>query len=159
MRKTFTQALTRQDLYTGLICILLGTVGLLDITYGNWRPGPGIGPHAFPQIAYITLICAGLVIWVDVLRGKSDQRPQRLGAILGAGIALVVIGMGMFWLIGKLGFAVTVAATLIGASCILTREPLRHWPSTIAVPLVSTAVIWLLFVYLINIPLPRGLLF
>ncbi|WP_168927514.1 tripartite tricarboxylate transporter TctB family protein [Nitrincola alkalilacustris] len=159
MRNIFSTAFTRQDFYTGLISILLGTVGLLDIAFGNWRPGPGLGPHAFPQIAYITLICAGLAIWVDVLRGKSDERPQSLRAILTTGVGLVVIGIGMFWLIGKLGLAVTVATTLIGASFLLTRDPLRHWPSTIVVPIITTAVIWLLFVYFINIPLPQGLLF
>ncbi len=154
-----TRALTRTDFYTGLVTILVGVVGLLDIAYGNWRPGPGLGPHAFPQLAYIALICAGLGIWVDVLRGKSDDPPSNLRIILSTGIGLVAVGMGMFWLIGKLGFVVSVAITLIGASCLLTREPLKHWPSTIVVPIISTAVIWALFVQLINIPLPRALLF
>ncbi|MGY6548891.1 MAG: tripartite tricarboxylate transporter TctB family protein [Roseinatronobacter sp.] len=150
---------TRVDFYTGLITILVGSVGLLDIAYGNWRPGPGLGPHAFPQLAYITLILAGLAIWIDVLRGKSDDRPENLRAILITAVGLVAVGMGMFWAIGRLGFGVSVGVTLIGASFLLTREPLRHWPSTLLVPVLATAVIWVLFVRVINIPVPQGLLF
>ncbi len=159
MKNMLAAAFAKLDFYTGLVTILVGVIGLLDIAYGNWRPGPGLGPHAFPQLAYITLIIAGLAIWVDVLRGKSDERPEDLRKILITGVGLVAIGMGMFWLIGKLGFIVSVAATLIGASFLLTRDPLRHWPSTIVVPIIATAVIWVLFVQLINIPLPRSLLF
>lgn len=159
MRTNYSKALTRQDFYTGLVTILVGVIGLLDIAYGNWRPGPGLGPHAFPQLAYITLICAGLGIWVDVLRGKSDERPEHLRITLITAVGLVAVGMGMFWLIGKLGLTVSVMITLIGASFLLTRDPLRHWPSTIVVPIVASATIWLLFVKLINVPLPRGLLF
>jgi len=159
LKPKLDKLLSRQDFYTGLVTISVGTVGLLDIAYGNWRPGSGLGPHAFPQLAYITLVFAGVVIMVEAVFGKSDQFPDSLRAVLSTGIALVAIGMGMFWLIGKLGLGVSVAITLIGASFLLTRDPLRHWPTTIVVPLVATAVIWLLFVQLINVPLPRGLLF
>ncbi|MCC5987932.1 MAG: tripartite tricarboxylate transporter TctB family protein [Pararhodobacter sp.] len=159
MNRFLTRMLRRQDFYTGLVTILVGAVGLFDIAYGNWRPGPGLGPHAFPQLAYIALIIAGMAIWVDVARGKSDERPDYLRVSLITGIVLVVVGVGLFWLISKLGLAVSVLIALIGASFLLTREPLRHWPSTILVPVLATIVIWFLFVRLINIPLPRGLLF
>jgi hypothetical protein len=155
----FDKLLSRQDFYTGLVTIGVGVIGLLDIAYGNWRPGPGLGPHAFPQLAYITLVCAGAVIIIEALFGKSDAKPDSLRAVLSTGIALVAIGMGMFWAIGKLGFMVSVCITLIGASFLLTRNPLHHWPTTIVVPVVATGVIWLLFVQLINVPLPRGMLF
>ena len=159
MKPQFSGLLGRQDFYTGLITIGGGVSGLLDIAYGNWRPGPGLGPHAFPQLAYVTLVLAGAVIMVEALFGKSDQFPENLRAVLSTGVALVAVGMAMFWAIGVLGFMVSVCITLVGASCLLTREPLRHWPSTIVVPIVATGVIWLLFVKLINVPLPRGLLF
>ncbi len=159
LKPQFSGLLKRQDFYTGLITIGIGAIGLLDIAYGNWRPGPGLGPHAFPQLAYITLMLAGAVIMIEALFGKSDQFPENLRAILSTGVALVAIGMGMFWAIGVLGFMVSICITLIGASFLLTREPLRHWPSTIVVPVVATGVIWVLFVKLINVPLPRGLLF
>ena len=155
----FSGLLKRQDFYTGLVVIGVGGVGLLDIAYGNWRPGPGLGPHAFPQLAYITLVCAGVVIMIEALFGKSDQFPENLRAVVSTGIALLAIGMGMFWAMGKIGFMVSLCITLIGAGFLLTRDPLRHWPSTIFVPVVATGVIWLLFVKLINIPLPRGILF
>ncbi len=158
MKSTLTAMLSRQDFYTGLVTILVGVIGLLDIAYGNWRPGPGIGPHAFPQLAYIALVIAGLVIWIDVARGKSDERPDYLRVTLSTGVALVAIGMGMFWLAGKLGLGVSVLITLIGTSFLLTRDPLKHWQSTILVPVIASIVIWILFVWLINIPLPRGLL-
>ena len=159
LKPQFDKLLTRQDFYTGLVAMSVGAVGLLDIVYGNWRPGPGLGPHAFPQLAYVTLICAGAVIMIEALFGKSDEFPENLRAIVSTGIGLVAVGMGMFWLIGKLGLGVSVVITLIGASFLLTRDPLKHWPSTIVVPVVATAVIWLLFVKLINVPLPRGMFF
>ncbi len=159
MNRFLTRMLRRQDFYTGLVTILVGVVGLLDIAYGNWRPGPGLGPHAFPQMAYTVLVIAGLFIWIDVARGKSDERPDQLRVTLMTGVALVAVGMAMFWLAGKLGLGVSVLITLIGAAFLLTREPLKHWPSTILVPVIASVVIWFLFVRLINVPLPRGLLF
>lgn len=159
LKPQFSGLLRRQDFYTGLAVIGVGAVGLLDIAYGNWRPGPGLGPHAFPQLAYITLVLAGIVIMIEALFGKSDQFPENLRVVISTGVALLAIGMAMFWAIGKIGFIVSLCITLIGASFLLTRDPLRHWPSTIVVPIVATAVIWLLFVKLINVPLPRGLLF
>ena len=159
MTNFLTRMLGRQDFYTGLATMLVGAVGLWDIAHGNWRPGPGIGPHAFPQMAYIALVIAGFAIWVDVARGKSDERPDQLRVTLFTGVALVAAGMGMFWLAGKLGLGVSVLIALMGASFLLTREPLKHWPSTIVVPVVASVVIWVLFVRIINVPLPRGLLF
>lgn len=159
LKPQFSGLLRRQDFYTGLAVIGVGVVGLLDIAYGNWRPGPGLGPHAFPQLAYVTLVLAGFVIMIEALFGKSDQFPENLRAVVSTGVALLAIGMGMFWAIGKIGFMVSLCITLIGTSFLLTRDPLRHWPSTIVVPVVATGVIWLLFVKLINVPLPRGMLF
>ena len=159
MKEALAKIVTRQDFYTGLVTVLVGALGLLDIVYGNWREGPAVGPHAFPQLAYITLIGAGLAIWIDVLRGKSDSRPDDLRAVLSTGVALVAAGIAMFWLAGVLGLGVSVAVTLIGASFLLTREPLKHWPTTIVVPIVATAVIYALFILLIGVPLQRGLIF
>lgn len=159
MNRFLARMLRRQDFYTGLVTILVGVVGLLDIAYGNWRPGPGLGPHAFPQLAYTALIIAGLVIWFEVARGKSDERPDYLRVSLFTGVVLVAAGMAMFWLAGKLGLGVSVLITLIAASFALTHDPLKHWKSTILVPVIASAVIWFLFVWLINVPLPRGLLF
>ncbi len=107
MTRFLTAMLRRQDFYTGLVTILVGVVGLLDIAYGNWRPGPGLGPHAFPQLAYAALVIAGLVIWLDVARGKSDERPEHLRVSLLTGVVLVAAGMAMFWLAGRLGLGVT----------------------------------------------------
>ena len=159
LKPQFSGLLRRQDFYTGLAVIGLGVGGRYDIAYGNWRPGAGLGPHAFPQLAYITLVCAGIVIMIEAIFGKSDQFPENLRAVVSTGVALLAIGMGMFWAIGKLGFMVSVCISLIGASFLLTRDPLRHWRSTLVVPVVATVVIWLIFVKLINVPLPRGLLF
>lgn len=158
MNKLLSRMLRRQDFYTGLATMLVGAVGLWDIAYGNWRPGPGLGPHAFPQLAYIALIIAGLAIWVDVARGKSDEHPDYLRVSLLTGVVLVAAGMAMFWLAGKLGLGVSVLIALVASSFLLTRDPLKHWPSTIVVPIVASVVIWFLFVRIINVPLPRGLL-
>lgn len=75
------------------------------------------------------------------------------------GVVLMAAGMAMFWLSGRVGLGVTTLDARIAASFVLTRDPLKRWPSTILVPIVASVLIWFLFVWLIRVPLPPGLLF
>lgn len=155
----FGRMLRRQDFYVGLGTVLLGTLGLLDIAYGDWSEGPAIGPHAFPQIAYIALIAAGLGVLADVALGGGDPPIDNMRTVLTTGLAVTGGGVAMFWLANVLGFAVAVGVTLMIASFLLIPEPLKRWKTTLVVPVIATAVMYLLFINLVSVPLSRGLLF
>lgn len=152
------RVIRQHDIYVALAVILFGALGLLDIAYGHWREGPAIGPHAFPQLAYIVLIAAGIGIIVDVvMRGGDPPNPEARDILL-TGMAVSAIGFAMFLLANRLGFATAVALTLIAAAFILIPNPLKAWKTTIIIPLLATAVMYALFVMLIGIPLSRGIL-
>ncbi len=157
--RSLSDIVTRQDFWVGLAVIGVGVAGLLHIAYGDWRPGPAVGPHAFPQLAYITLIVAGAIISAGVAIGIFDAPLDRARGIITTGIAVLIIGATMFWLARNVGVFVSTAATLLFAAFVLTPQPLKHWPSTIVVPLVSAAVIYVLFVMVINVPISGVLLF
>ncbi len=159
MKKRLATILTRQDFWVGLAVIAVGVAGLLHIAYGNWRPGPAVGPHAFPQMAYITLIIAGAIIAGGVAFGIYDTPLDRARGIVVTGVAVVALGVVMFWLARVVGVFVSTAATLMLAAFVLTPDPLRRWPSTIVLPLVSAAVIYGLFVTVIGVPISGAILF
>lgn len=159
MSSMLRNPLRYQDFYVGLVLIALAAAGLLDIAYGNWRIGQTMGPEAFPQVAYIAILMAGVLVSTNACIGQHDSRQEDIVSVLVTGVIMVSGGVLLFLLVGRLGFTVTLASALIAGSSLLTREPLRHWKTTILLPILAAVVMYFLFVQLIRVPLASGWLF
>ncbi|MBD3898152.1 tripartite tricarboxylate transporter TctB family protein [Halomonas sp. ML-15] len=159
MSSILRNPLRYQDFYVGAVMIAIAAAGLLDITYGNWRTGQTMGPQAFPQVAYIAIMMAGGLVAANACIGKHDARQEDMLSVLVTAVVMVSGGVLLFLLAGRLGFTVALALALVVGSSLLTREPLRHWKTTILLPIVAAVIMYVLFVQLIRIPLPGGLLF
>lgn len=159
MSSMLRNPLRYQDFYVGLVMIAIAAAGLLDIAYGNWRTGQTMGPQAFPQVAYIAIMMAGVLVSANTCIGKYDARQEEIVSVLMTAVVMVSGGVLLFLLAGRLGFTVTLALALMAGSSLLTQAPLRHWKTTILLPIMAAVIMYFLFVQLIRIPLPGGLLF
>lgn len=154
-----SELLRTRDLYGGLALILVAVIGLLQTAGIETRPGPAVGPYAFPRLAFAAIGLAGIGSVLHALLGRGDPGEPRARLGFLAAVVLCAGGVVLFLLARSAGFTVAVFAFLVLATMALTAEPLRRWPSTLLVPALAAGAMWLLFVHLIRIPLPRPLLF
>jgi putative tricarboxylic transport membrane protein len=115
------------------------------------EPGPGFFP--FVCGAGILLLC---LIWF-VMNPKVDQCAGPLwekGVWVAPVIAMVLITLYTFGL-EILGYCASTFLFLIAWQLGIVRE---KWLKTGLIAVIGTAVMYLLFGYLLNIPVPEGLL-
>lgn len=146
------------DIIIGVALILLGIhiffisgkfEVLSKVTFG--------GPEFFPRfVATLLMICCAVLI-VNAIRGKSlNKRQQARPRDLLWVLYTFVLTLGYVLMIRHIGFFVGTVVYLI-FFLIMVRERRPSVVSTTAV-LVPLAI-YLVFVRIMNIPLPEGLLF
>lgn len=107
------------------------------------------GPGLWPALASLLLIGAGS--WSLVFeRGASGAEQFSRGAIgIGVGIVSLVV---FVLLIRRIGFEIPTLLTMVLWLKVLGRE---SWMATVAVSATTTATLYLLFITLLGVPIPR----
>ena len=147
--------MTRAERLTGVLFILLGVYvtlySFVQLGFGTMkRPGPGS----------FTLVCgAGIlvmsVLWLVTGWKEKDETPlfEKGGWIppsFGVGVTLLYA-----LLIEPLGYILSTAVFIALWQVAISRaKPLTVILST----LIGTGIMWVLFKYLLGVPLPTGLL-
>ena len=108
-------------------------------------PGPGL----WPAVASVLLVGAGS--WVLVMErdgeGVEQFGPGTRGVALG-----VLMLVGYVLLVRRIGFEIPTLLLIAGWLRLLGGEP---WRVTAAVSVGATAVLYVVFVLLLGVPLPR----
>ncbi len=158
------------DRVTGLFLVALGGVA----AYAGSRlppvPGQQIGPEVFPMIVGIGLAACGLMIAAGIGRSYEDGAEADLARVAGTGEdaaapeasrwsglrALIPPALLIFYVyvVETLGFLPTAAAIVLVSSLALGARLRLAIPLAIVAPLVIN----LLFLKLLRVPLPSGLL-
>lgn len=158
------------DRVTGLFLVALGGVA----AYGGSRlppvPGQQIGPEVFPMVVGIGLAICGAMIAAGVGRSYEDEAETDLARVAAEGEdagepaasrwrelrALVPPALLIFYVyvVETLGFLPTAAAIVLVSSLALGARLRLAIPLAIVAPLVIN----LLFLKLLRVPLPSGLL-
>ncbi len=156
------------DRVTGLFLVALGGVA----AYGGSRlppvPGQQIGPEVFPMVVGIGLATCGLMIAAGVGRSYEDEadvaqlasgdtasqshQPSRwreLKVLIPPALLIFYV-----YVVETLGFLPTAAAIVLVSSLTLGARLRLAVPLAIAAPLAIN----LLFLKLLRVPLPSGLL-
>lgn len=155
-------ALARQEIFRdrvfAALLLLLGVAGLLDIRFGAWRPGPGVGNHLAPMAAYWTLIAAGAVMLLGRGRKKAGT-----GDLLKLAPIPVLFGLawagGYFLAVIHIGVATSTALFLALAFWLLSARTEIRLFNIATAALGAGATFWLLFTRLAPILLSNPLLF
>lgn len=146
----------------GAVVALLAGYILVEISRYPVDPRIDVQPGFFPMlIAVALLICAGVVFWQAFSHrnagqgtGKGEASARQAGRLQDffwfTGLLLVYV-----LLLTVLGYATSTFLFLLGAGYLLgERRPVRLGISAAAI----TLVVYVLFVELLNVSLPTGLL-
>jgi putative tricarboxylic transport membrane protein len=157
------------DRVTGLFLVALGSVA----AYGGSRlppvPGQQVGPEVFPMVVGISLAVCGGLIAVGVGRRFEDEAEAELARVAAPddsaepapgpwrGLrALIPPALLIFYVqvVDYLGFLPTAAVIVLVTSIALGARLRLAIPLALGAPLVIN----LLFLKLLRVPLPSGLL-
>ena len=150
--------MTRADFYGGLILSLFFGAALwegLSFQYGTeFAPGPGFAPVWLSGIG----LCVSLLIAANGLRlkgfGSESHAAPRLEKWGVLRVALTLLGLAaMVLLVPVLGLALSILAFLLYLTLVVQRHA---WFTAVGASLGTVAFVYLVFVYALDVPVPKG---
>ncbi|WID99742.1 tripartite tricarboxylate transporter TctB family protein (plasmid) [Bosea vestrisii] len=136
-------------LTAALLSLIAATAALVSVGYGLWRHGaPGAG--FLPFTAAALLLTTSIGVAATPAKG-TDGDTLEAGRLLRYGAVIALYPL-LILIIGT--FAATAAVFLL----ILRGIEQRSWIAASVCSLAATAGSWILFGYLLDVPLPNGLL-
>jgi len=157
MNISYSQA-GQRDILLAILLLLLGAAGLLDIRYGGWRPGPGIGNHLIPMVAYWIIVASGLALMVKRMRPPDEDEAALTLSPLPIAAGLLWAGL-YFIAVRHIGIAFSTTLFMAAAIWSLSHSDTRGGWGIGVVSASSGAVFWFLFTQMAPILLPRQILF
>lgn len=154
------EPMKRSDLISGAVLFLFGAVTAilsLQMPIGTFRAAEsGLFPLGLGMLLMV-LAAASMVeaFWSHEERKEQDSVPaMELGSPLPVIAVLATMALATL-LLNTLGYAVVSFLMLVGLLRLLGSQ---RWALNLALSLVIAAGSHVVFVYLLKIPLPRGLL-
>jgi putative tricarboxylic transport membrane protein len=152
-----------KDLISGIgLCLLALAYFAASRTIAASTLEDDFGPHGLPNILAIALGLTGALLAVRGYLAKprvhsvaESAEPSLHGKPLRA-MGLVAIGFAYIVIVDKLGYAVSIALLIAGVTW---YEGIRLGWRLVAVAVGGAALFWLIFVRLLDVPQPTGLLF
>ena len=150
----------RQRLVEGIIFILIGTAVLLLLPV-QVAVAPTVqtrvSPAFLPRVVAIGLIVCGVAMFGLSFLGRTREKAVAFGRVetirVSAAVLLLVSYAVLF---NRVGFVVTSAVFLATFSYVFgARSVLKIGTAAVSVPVA----VWLVFEYVLHVPLPHGLLF
>lgn len=140
------------DRIAGVVLVLVAVaIGTEALGFRVSFPTDPLGPRAFPLLAAAVLFVGGLLL---ILRpGEEPAWPARPGRLtLSLGVAALLVHAS---LLDVLGFFLSTTAVMTGLALLLGGPPRRSLTGSVA----FAGALYLLFSYLLRLPLPIGSLF
>lgn len=140
------------DTGSGLFLVVLSIAGIVYTATHGFKSTIGLSPGFFPTFVFAVIGICGLALVIKSLRLKERSWPKfkwgKLGAIIGMLLVYIV-------LMELIGFIISTALFLV-ASMLFYGE--RRLKVLIPVTVCVTAVVFLLWTFVFNIPLPTIIL-
>jgi hypothetical protein len=125
----------------------------------DWALRPGLFPWV---VGFLGLPLAFLQLNLDIAgavkaigHGLAKARDQEATRVARATVKISAWILGYFFAIWLLGFSVAIVVT----TALYLKLAKERWPTTLALTLFAWASFYGLFVYLLHVPFPEGLLF
>ena len=136
------------DTGSGLFLVVLGIVGVIYTQAQNFRSTVGLSPGFFPTFLFIAIGICGLILTLKSFKLEKADFPKfkwgRLAAII-AMLAVYIVVMDF------IGFIIATIVFLFASMWFYGETRIKI---LVPVSLVVTAVIYLLWTFVFNIPLP-----
>lgn len=135
----------------GVASLVIGVVGAwLALGQGVGRPAEP-GPGMWPLVVCLALATAGVVLVIRDRKGSTSGESVNHRTLLHVGTTLVVYVL----LLSSVGFLVSTVLFMTYWLRFLARE---RWLLTGCIAVVGTGLLYVLFVHLLGVPLPVGIL-
>jgi putative tricarboxylic transport membrane protein len=142
--------------FMGLFWVGIAFMVLRDIASMSAAEPGGMGPGTFPKILAISLTLLVCVYWFQARRRKGDRasEPVKIGdAIRAAFFVLLAFAAAFLWeMVGALPILLLLSFIELG-----WLEGFG-WKRVVAVGLIMSLGIWLVFTQILGVALPLGLL-
>ena len=116
-----------------------------------------LGSGFFPMVVGIAMCALYVLRLILALREKKGE-VKKSGDDLMGGLATIILIGGYCIAFNPIGFIISTMVYLFLQILVLTPKEKRSWPITIAISVIAPIAFYVLFVYAINTPLPKGLL-
>jgi hypothetical protein len=148
---------TRADFVGGLLLSAFFGAALLEgwsFQYGTeFAPGPGFAPVWLSAVG----LCVSLLIAAHGLLAMraADSRPapalEKWGLVR---VALTLLGLGaMIFLVESLGLALSIVVVLLYLTLVVQRHAVAVG---VGASLGTVAFVYVVFVYFLDVPIPKG---
>ncbi len=147
--------MTKQERRAGLFLLLLGIAvmyyAIVDLKLGTiTQPGPGL----FPFISGGGIAILSLIWLLTNLKSIQPHEPLWKKEELRAPLLAVIIIVAYTALMDQLGYILSTILFLVAWQVFIERE---KWLKIAMITVIGTAVMYLLFSYLLSVPLPEGI--
>ncbi|MES0827942.1 tripartite tricarboxylate transporter TctB family protein [Ruegeria sp. SCP11] len=118
----------------------------------------GVGPRFFPQAICVALGLVGLTLIVFGARGQTapaDKSSFEAKRFFSDAVPLFLLGLAFVWMFGAFGYVVACFVTLFCAALLFAVR----LPALILLPVIGTAVLYLLFFKLMTVFEPAATIF
>jgi len=147
----------KADIFVGLIIIFISVAVFVMTQKFVGKVYTGYGPDRFPRFLAIIWSVLGIMLIFNALRDKFFEEDMkitayglmRVSAVLGLTIAALIA-------MNYIGF---IAATMIYIFLIMSYLKEKSWAGRIATSIGVTMGIYLIFKYVMVIPLPEFIIF
>jgi len=159
--RTISRGWLSSERKVGLIFTIIAIIGFLETLFADWNIGPALPGvkhiRLMPQIYYIILLCAGVLIICE--KSKNDNVKSPIPEVKAYHI-VIFIGMGFIYFFVMLKVGLIFVTFLYSAIfyAIITPSPLKHWKQIIIPSIILTLFLWVLFGYFMKIILVDPLL-
>ena len=116
-----------------------------------------LGSGFFPMVVGIAMAALSVLRLILAIREKKGE-VKKSGDDLMGGLATIILIGGYCIAFNPIGFIISTMVYLFLQILVLTPKEKRSWPITIAISVIAPIAFYVLFVYAINTPLPKGLL-
>lgn len=123
--------------------------------------GDPLGPKAFPVLLGIALIVTVILLFFETLKAGADAAPRRAHAWREDRRHLLLIGgvtlwtVAYFWVFDRAGFIVATLVYLFALMAVFNRG---KWVSNALTAVLFTLGTYVLFVKILHVSLPSGIL-
>ncbi|MBQ6900076.1 MAG: tripartite tricarboxylate transporter TctB family protein [Firmicutes bacterium] len=136
------------DTGSGLFLVVLGIAGVVYTRMQGFRSTVGLSPAFFPTFLFVAIGICGLILTLKSFKLEKAGFPKfkwgKLAAIIGM-LAVYIVVMDY------IGFIISTIVFLLASMWFYGETRIKI---IVPVSLVATAIIYLLWTFVFNIPLP-----
>ena len=149
----------KKDILVSVIFIALGV--FMYIQSMNFKPlmKNDVGSGFFPKIVAAVIMAVAtvnLLLTLKIKEKESDKKANKKSDLFGGWISVALIGLYVL-VYNSVGFLISTAVYLFLQILVLCPKEKRNIPLFGTISVLTSVFIYTMFVYVINMPLPKGI--